>query len=134
MNVMKQLLSIIVPVYNVESYLQQCIESILSQSYRDIDLILVDDGSKDSSGAICDAYAEKDRRVHVQIQETQGCGMQPVNMLRLWTATIFWRRTPTKPIWKICRKQVRKFPYADFTATIIRKRFSPRGRMPFMPF
>ena len=65
MNVMKQLLSIIVPVYNVESYLQQCIESILSQSYRDIDLILVDDGSKDSSGAICDAYAEKDRRVHV---------------------------------------------------------------------
>lgn len=59
------LISIIVPVYNIEEYLPRCIESVLSQTYTNLELILVDDGSKDKSGEICDAYREKDSRVSV---------------------------------------------------------------------
>ena len=58
-------ISIIVPVYNSEKYLGACIDSILSQSFRDFELILVDDGSRDSSPRICDDYAQKDGRVKV---------------------------------------------------------------------
>ena len=58
-------ISIIVPVYNVERYLRQCIDSILAQTYRDFELFLVDDGSPDNSGKICDEYARKDLRIHV---------------------------------------------------------------------
>ena len=61
----KTLISVIVPVYKVEQYLPQCVESILNQTYRNLELILVDDGSPDGCGKICDAYAEKDSRVRV---------------------------------------------------------------------
>lgn len=57
--------SVIVPVYNVEKYLAKCLDSILSQSFDSFELIVVDDGSKDNSGKICDDYAEKDSRVKV---------------------------------------------------------------------
>lgn len=57
--------SIIVPVYNSEPYLDRCLDSILSQSFTDLELLLIDDGSTDGSGAICDAYATKDDRVRV---------------------------------------------------------------------
>ena len=57
--------SVIVPVYNAERYLAQCVDSILAQTLQDMQVILVDDGSTDSSPAICDAYAGKDRRVQV---------------------------------------------------------------------
>ena len=64
--------SVIVPVYNVEKYLGECIDSVLAQTYQDFELILVNDGSKDSSGAICDAYAEKDPRIQVIHKENGG--------------------------------------------------------------
>ena len=56
-------ISVIVPVYNAERYLPECIESILSQSFTDFELILVDDGSTDSSPSICDEYSSKDARL-----------------------------------------------------------------------
>ena len=65
-------ISIIVPIYNVESCLRRCIDSILNQTFSDYELILVDDGSTDSSGMICDEYAETDARVHVIHQKNAG--------------------------------------------------------------
>lgn len=59
------MISIIVPVYNVESYLTRCVESLLTQSEADIEILLVDDGSTDSSGALCDSFAARDHRVRV---------------------------------------------------------------------
>jgi len=68
------LISIIIPVYNVEKYLHQCVNSILNQTYKNIEIILVNDGSKDNSGKICDEYASKDLRVKVIHKENQGLG------------------------------------------------------------
>ena len=68
------LISIIVPVYQAEKYLEPCVDSILSQTFTDFELILVDDGSKDRSGAICDGYGQKDQRVRVFHQPNQGPG------------------------------------------------------------
>ena len=65
-------LSVIVPVYNVERYLRECIESILAQTFRDFELILVDDGSIDVSGRICDEYADRDERILVIHKENGG--------------------------------------------------------------
>lgn len=66
------MISIIVPVYNSEKYLDQCIQSILAQTYTDFELLLIDDGSTDSSSAICDRYAEQDSRVRVFHKENGG--------------------------------------------------------------
>lgn len=65
-------ISVIVPIYKVEPYLRRCVDSILGQSYPDLELILVDDGSPDNCGTICDEYATKDSRVHVIHQENCG--------------------------------------------------------------
>ena len=59
------LFSVIIPIYKVEDYLQRCVDSVLAQTFSDFELLLVDDGSPDGCGALCDAYAEKDSRVRV---------------------------------------------------------------------
>lgn len=66
------MISIIVPVYNVEKYIKTCIESIINQTYKDLEIILVDDGSTDSSGEICDQYAKRDTRIDVIHKENEG--------------------------------------------------------------
>ncbi|WP_370783574.1 glycosyltransferase family 2 protein [[Ruminococcus] lactaris] len=58
-------ISVVIPVYNVEKYLHKCVDSVLSQTYGDFELLLLDDGSQDSSGRICDEYAQQDKRVRV---------------------------------------------------------------------
>ena len=65
-------ISVIVPIYNTEKYLEECIESLLSQSYTELQIILVDDGSKDGSGAICDRFAGTDNRITVIHKENGG--------------------------------------------------------------
>jgi len=62
---MKELISIIIPVYNVEKYVDECIKSVINQTYQNIEIILIDDGSKDESGNICDEYGKKDKRIKV---------------------------------------------------------------------
>lgn len=65
-------ISVIVPVYGVEQYISQCIESLIAQTYKNIEIILVDDGSKDRSGEICDEYAAKDDRIRVYHKQNGG--------------------------------------------------------------
>ena len=68
----KPVFSIIVPVYNVENYLNACVQSLINQTFSDIEIILVDDGSPDNCPAMCDTYAAADSRVHVVHQPNSG--------------------------------------------------------------
>lgn len=69
---MKEKISVIIPIYNVEDYLEQCVESILNQTYTNLEIILVNDGSTDSSGEICDRYKNIDKRIKVIHKENGG--------------------------------------------------------------
>lgn len=69
---MEDLISIIVPIYNMEQYLEKCLESIVNQTYKNLEIILIDDGSTDNSGKICDDYAKKDKRIRVIHKENGG--------------------------------------------------------------
>ena len=66
------LISIVIPVYKAEQYLDQCISSVVNQSYRNLEIILVDDGSPDQCGKLCDEWAEKDKRIRVIHKENGG--------------------------------------------------------------
>ena len=68
------LISVIVPVYKVEAYLDKCVSSVAEQTYNNLEIILVDDGSPDNSPAMCDAWAEKDNRIRVIHQKNAGSG------------------------------------------------------------
>ena len=68
----KNLVSVIVPVYNVENYLDRCVKSILEQTYQDLEIILIDDGSTDESGLICDKYKATDDRIKVYHKRNEG--------------------------------------------------------------
>lgn len=71
---MDEMISVVVPVYNVEPFLECCIDSIVNQTYKNLEIILVDDGSPDQSPNICDAWAKKDKRIHVIHQTNGGAG------------------------------------------------------------
>ena len=68
------LISIVIPVYKVEKFIKKCVLSLLAQDYNNIEIILVDDGSKDKSGVICGEYAEQDGRIKVIHKENGGLG------------------------------------------------------------
>lgn len=79
------LISIIVPVYNTEKYLPDCLDSILAQNYKNLEIILIDDGSSDNSGQICDEYAKNDNRIVVVHKENGGVSKARNDALRLVT-------------------------------------------------
>ena len=62
---MDELISIVIPIYNVEKYLNNCVDSVCNQTYQNLEIILVDDGSTDKSGDMCDAFAKTDERIKV---------------------------------------------------------------------
>lgn len=92
-----ELISVIVPVYNVERYLRRCVDSILHQTYQDLEILLVDDGSTDASGAICDEYAAQEERVTAVHQKTgdslqratRGSNGHRERISALWTVMTF---------------------------------------------
>ena len=82
---MEKTISVVMPIYNVAAYLPQCLDSLLQQDYPALEIILVDDGSKDASGEICDAYAAKDSRIKVIHQENGGAAAAKNTALRAAT-------------------------------------------------
>lgn len=92
---MNEKISVIVPIYKVEQVLKRCVDSILSQTYENLEIILVDDGSPDQCPAICDAYARQDARIKVVHKKMAALlrhgkresGMLKANGLALWTVT-----------------------------------------------
>ena len=72
MKIENELVSVIIPIYNVEKYLAACIESVQKQTYHNLEMILIDDGSTDGSGKICDEYAKTDNRITVIHQVNHG--------------------------------------------------------------
>lgn len=99
------MVSVIVPVYNAEKNLEKCIMSILNQSYQDLELILINDGSKDGSGKICKRYAERDKRIRYierrikvhRLQGTKGFLWLWDSIYSLWTVMIILKKIWWKP-------------------------------------
>ena len=85
----KETISVIVPVYNVESYLEECVESIINQTYKNLEIILVDDGSTDNSSKICDDFSKKDTRIKVIHKENGGIGKARNSGVELATGEYF---------------------------------------------
>lgn len=74
------LISIIIPVYNVEKYLERCLDSVINQTYRKLEIILVDDGSSDNSGEICNRYSKIDKRIKTIHKPGGGYQMQGIKV------------------------------------------------------
>jgi hypothetical protein len=112
------LISVIVPIFNVEAYLRPCIESILASTYTTLQIILVNDGSTDHSGEICDEYTRKDTRIEVIHQKNAGLsparnsGMKAAkeNTSLSLTVMIISIRKCMKCCWKHYRKVIIAFP------------------------
>ena len=71
----RDLVTVIVPIYNVEQYLNRCIQSIVDQTYQNLEILLIDDGSPDNCPAMCDEWANRDSRICVIHKDNQGLGM-----------------------------------------------------------
>ena len=82
---MKEKISVIVAIYNIEQYLVKCIESLINQTYDNLEIILMDDGSTDASGEICDEYAKMDKRIKVVHQKNQGLSVVRNNGIKMAT-------------------------------------------------
>jgi len=86
---MQPLISVIVPVYNAEEFIRKCLDSIINQTYRNLEVILVDDGSPDKSGKICDDYSLEDSRIKVIHQQNQGLSLARNNGMSMATGDFF---------------------------------------------
>ena len=83
--------SVIVPVYNVEKYLEECVDSLIGQTLKEIEILLIDDGSTDSSGDICDRYAQQYDNIHVIHKENEGQGKaRNIGLLRVHGKYVYY--------------------------------------------
>lgn len=88
---MKKLISIIIPIYNVQDYLEKCINSVINQTFKDIEIILINDGSSDNSYAICQEFTQRDKRIVLFTQENKGLGFaRNLGILQAKTDYIFF--------------------------------------------
>lgn len=131
----KGLISVIVPVYNVEPYIEQCLDSIVNQTYTRLEIILINDGSSDRSGAICDAYADRDRRIRV-IHKENG-GQSSARNVGLDVATGEFVAFVDSDDWlhldayEQCMRYVERYPQLDVLSYSLQECF-PDGRI--VPF
>ncbi len=86
---MDELISVIIPVYKVEAYLEQCLDSVINQTYKNLEIILVDDGSPDKCGSICDKYAQRDLRIKVIHQNNLGLSEARNSGMDIMTGSYF---------------------------------------------
>lgn len=107
------LFSVIIPVYNAEDYLKESIQSILKQSYENFELILVDDGSSDNSGKICDEFTQKDKRIKVLHQENQRASKARINGMKIAKGKFIYSVDADdfidKDLLKIVKEKIDKF-------------------------
>ena len=80
---MEDLVSIIIPVYNTEKYLSKCLESVINQTYKNLEIILINDGSTDKSKEICESFAKKDKRIQILNKENSGVSSARNHGMRL---------------------------------------------------
>ena len=132
---MQALISVIVPVYNVAPYLRQCIDSILSQSYPYLEVFLIDDGSTDESGAICDEYAQQDSRVKV-IHKSNG-GLSSARNVGLSWASGEWISFVDSDDWldtdiyQKCIDELERYPDLDLVRFFINYTYLEKGSNPY---
>lgn len=108
------LITVIVPVYNVEKYLRRCLDSIIRQTYQNLEILCIDDGSIDNSGEICEQYAARDKRIKVLRQENQGVSAARNKGLdtatgeyHLWTVTIISQQMYLSSYTRVSSPQMR---------------------------
>lgn len=131
-------ISIIVPVYKVEAYLRQCVESLTCQTYRDIEIILVDDGSPDGSPALCDQLATEDSRIRVVHKENGGLSDARNAGLKVATGDYvvfcdsddWWENDDSLQLLVI---ELKRFPNLDFLGFNFKKQFEGTGKIVFAP-
>lgn len=117
----KPLVSVIVPVYNVYPYLRDCVQSVQAQSYQNWELLLVDDGSTDGSGELCDELAVEDGRIRVfhkpnggcLMPETTECIMPGENISAFWTVMICCQRMRWKNWWAFVSSTGQMWPWGS---------------------
>ena len=132
---MQALISVIVPVYNVAPYLRQCVDSILSQSYTNLEVLLIDDGSTDESGAICDEYAQQDSRVKV-IHKSNG-GLSSARNVGLSLASGEWISFVDSDDWldtdiyQKCIDELERYPDLDLVRFFINYTYLEKGSNPY---
>ena len=104
---MKDLISVIVPVYNIAPYLDECVGSLIAQTFENIEIILVDDGSTDGSGELCDKFKKLDKRVKCRARETKDWNARRVTVSVFATVTIGWSRVCIRRCTTIWLKRAR---------------------------
>lgn len=131
-------ISFVVPVYKVEAYLRQCVESLTCQTYRDIEIILVDDGSPDGSPALCDQLATEDSRIRVVHKENGGLSDARNAGLKVATGEYvvfvdsddWWENADSLQLLVI---ELKRFPNLDFLGFNFKKQFEGTGKIVFAP-
>lgn len=83
-------ISVIIPVYNTEKYLKECVESVLAQTYHNLEILLINDGATDSSPQICEAYAKQDARINLIHKEMVGYQIQEIRVLNSVEGIMFY--------------------------------------------